>query len=57
MGISRYFRVASNRDLSVAQLLDALADESSPIQLDGDIMVAALRVCAKTGVISHCLDH
>ena len=31
------------------QLLDALAEDSSPTQLDGDIMVAALRVCAKTG--------
>ena len=33
----------------VLQLLDALAEDSSPTQLDGDIMVAALRVCAKTG--------
>ena len=33
----------------LSQLLDALAEDSSPTQLDGDIMVAALRVCAKTG--------
>ena len=31
------------------QLMDALAEDSSPTQLDGDLMVAALRVCAKTG--------
>lgn len=31
------------------QLLDALSDESSPTQLEGDIMIAALRVCAKSG--------
>ena len=31
------------------QLLDALGEESSPTQLDRDIMLAALRVCAKAG--------
>lgn len=31
------------------QLLDALAQEASPAQLDGDILVGALRVCAKSG--------
>ncbi len=40
---------ASIETMTVVQLLDALAEESSPTQLDGDIMVAALRVCAKTG--------
>ena len=31
------------------QLLDALAQDSSPAQLDGDLLVGALRVCAKSG--------
>ena len=31
------------------QLLDALGEESSPTQLDRDVMLAALRVCAKAG--------
>jgi len=57
VGISSHVSVASDTDCSVMQLLDALADESSPIQLDNDIMVAALRMCAKTGVISQCPEH
>ena len=38
-----------SKSVCVLQLLDALTEESSPTKLDGDIMVAALRVCAKTG--------
>ena len=29
--------------------MDALSEESSPTQLDRDVMLAALRVCAKAG--------